>query len=166
MPYQILTNAELAPWIMEMLEAVDCQIHLWNEDGPNDPALLESADGFFVYGHPAINGAMLDSMPNLRVVANQGVGVDHINLDDAKARGIPVGNTPGFVDGATADMTFALLMAAARNIVRGDHYARSPGFIHYDAKSCMVRKSLVPRWESSAWAVSDNRLPAAPPGST
>ncbi len=133
MPYQILTNAELAPWIMEMLEAVDCQIHLWNEDGPNDPALLESADGFFVYGHPAINGAMLDSMPNLRVVANQGVGVDHINLDDAKARGIPVGNTPGFVDGATADMTFALLMAAARNIVRGDHYARSPGFIHYDA---------------------------------
>ena len=74
MPYQILTNAELAPWIMEMLEAVDCQIHLWNEDGPNDPALLQSADGFFVYGHPAINGAMLDSMPNLRVVANQGVG--------------------------------------------------------------------------------------------
>lgn len=133
MPYQILTNAELAPWIMEMVEAVDCQVHLWNETGSNDDALLESADGFFVYGHPALNGAVMDTMPNLRIISNQGVGVDHINLEDAKARGIPVGNTPGFVDGATADMTFALLMAAARNIVRGDHFARGPEFTYFDA---------------------------------
>jgi glyoxylate reductase len=133
MPYQILTNAELAPWIMEMLAAADCAVHLWREEGPNDPALLDAAEGFFVYGHPQLHGAVLDTMPNLRVIANQGVGVDHINLEDAKARGIPVGNTPGFVDGATADMTFALLMAAARNIIRGDRYARSPGFTHYDA---------------------------------
>lgn len=133
MSYQILTNAELAPWIMEMVEAVDCKIHLWHENGPNDAALLESADGFFVYGHPIIDGAVMDTMPNLRIISNQGVGIDHINLEDAKARGIPVGNTPGFVDGATADMTFALLMAAARNIVRGDHFARGPDFTHYDA---------------------------------
>ncbi len=133
MPYQIMTNAELAPWIMEMVEAVDCQIHRWHEDGPNDAALLESADGFFVYGHPIIDGAIMDTMPNLRIISNQGVGIDHINLEDAKARGIPVGNTPGFVDGATADMTIALLLAAARNIVRGDHFARGPDFSHYDA---------------------------------
>ena len=86
MPYQILTNAELAPWIMEMLEAAGCQVYLWQEGGPNDPALLEAAEGFFVYGHPNIDGAMLDTLPNLRVIANQGVGVDHINLADAKAR--------------------------------------------------------------------------------
>ena len=43
-----------------------------------------------------------------------------------------MGNTPGFVDGATADMTFALLMAAARHIVRGDHFARGPAFTHFD----------------------------------
>lgn len=133
MPYQILTNAELAPWIMEMVEAVNCKVHLWHEHGSNDAGLLESADGFFVYGHPTLNGAVMDTMPNLRIISNQGVGVDHINLEDAKARGIPVGNTPGFVDGATADMTFALLMAAARNIVRGDHFARGPEFTHFDA---------------------------------
>lgn len=132
MSYQIMTNAELAPWIMEMVTAVDCEIHRWYEDDSNDAALLEAADGFFVYGHPLIDGAVMDTMPNLRVISNQGVGIDHINLEDAKARGIPVGNTPGFVDGATADMTFALLLAAARHIVRGDHFARGPEFTHYN----------------------------------
>jgi len=133
MSYQIMTNAELAPWIMESIEAVDCKIHLWHEDGSTDAKLLKAADGFFVYGHPIIDGTIMDTMPNLRVISNQGVGIDHINLEDAKARGIPVGNTPGFVDGATADMTFALLLAAARHIVRGDHFARGPEFTHYDA---------------------------------
>jgi glyoxylate reductase len=74
----------------------------------------------------------MDKMPNLKVISNFGVGVDHINLDDARQRGIPVGNTPNILDGATADMTFALLMAAARNIVIGDRYARSPEFTVYD----------------------------------
>jgi glyoxylate reductase len=133
MSYQIMTNAELAPWIMESIEAVDCKIHLWHKDGSTDAKLLKAADGFFVYGHPIIDGTIMDTMPNLRVISNQGVGIDHINLEDAKARGIPVGNTPGFVDGATADMTFALLLAAARHIVRGDHFARGPEFTHYDA---------------------------------
>ena len=133
MPYQILTNAELAPWILEMIEAAGCQVHRWHEDGPNDPALLETAEGFFVYGHPIIDAAMMDSMPNLRMISSHGVGVDHIDLEAAKARRLPVGNTPGFVDGATADMAFALLLAAARNIVRADHFARGPDFIHYDA---------------------------------
>lgn len=133
MSYQIMTNAELAPWIMENIEAVDCKIHLWHKDGSTDAKLLKAADGFFVYGHPIIDGTIMDTMPNLRVISNQGVGIDHINLEDAKARGIPVGNTPGFVDGATADMTFALLLAAARHIVRGDHFARGPEFTHYDA---------------------------------
>lgn len=132
MPYKILTNAELSSWILEMVEAADCQIHHWHENGPNDAELLDAAVGFFVYGHPALDGSVMDSMPNLRVISNQGVGVDHIDLKAAKARGIPVGYTPGFVDGATADMTFSLLMAAARNIVRGDHFARGPDFTHFD----------------------------------
>src|SRR5690606_32779574 len=94
--------------------------------------ILTETEGFFVYGHPKIAGPLMDRMPNLRVISNFGVGVDHINLADAKARGIAVGNTPGLVDGATADMTFALLMAAARNRIIGDRYARSPEFTVYD----------------------------------
>jgi glyoxylate reductase len=60
------------------------------------------------------------------------VGVDHINVRDATARGIKVGNTPGVLNGATADLAFALILATARGIVKNDHYARSPEFTVYD----------------------------------
>jgi glyoxylate reductase len=130
MPYQVLTNTPLSDEITSML-GDECAVQLWSPTG-TDPARLAEAEGFFVYGHPKINGAVMDTMPKLRVISNFGVGVDHINLDDARARGIPVGNTPNLVDGATADMTFALLMAAARNLIIGDHYARSPEFTKYD----------------------------------
>ncbi len=91
-----------------------------------------AVDALYTYGHPQVDPRMLDGLPGVRVISNYGVGVDHINLADAAARGIPVGNTPGILDGATADMAFALLLAAARRLVEGDRYARSPQFTHYD----------------------------------
>jgi glyoxylate reductase len=86
----------------------------------------------YTYGHPAVDGGMMDRLPGLAVISNYGVGVDHIDLAAAAARGIPVGNTPGILDGATADMGFALLLAAARRVTAGDRYARSSGFMRYD----------------------------------
>lgn len=130
MPFQVLIDTPLNDEIMGMI-GDECETHVW-QGAETAPDLLQQIEGLFTYGHPIINGAMMDTMPNLRVISNFGVGVDHINLDDAKARGIPVGNTPNLVDGATADMAFTLLVAAARNLVIGDHYARSPEFTHYD----------------------------------
>ncbi len=95
-------------------------------------ATEESADGIYTYGHPLVDGAMLDRVHGVRVISNYGVGVDHINVADAAERGIPVGNTPGILDGATADAGFTLLLATARRVVEGDRYARSDGFLHYD----------------------------------
>jgi glyoxylate reductase len=92
----------------------------------------ERVDAVYTYGHPRLDGAMLDRLPGVRVISNYGVGVDHIVLADAARRGIPVGNTPGILDGATADMGFTLLLAAARRLVEGDRYARSPQFTAYD----------------------------------
>jgi len=131
MAYQIVTESELSQQILDLLPP-ECTLRRWAGDETDDPAVLAAAEGFLVYGHPHIDGAVMDTMPNLRVISNFGVGVDHIDLTAAQERGIPVGNTPGFVDGATADMTFALLMAAARNLVRGDRHARSAAFTHYD----------------------------------
>lgn len=88
--------------------------------------------GIYTYGHPIVDGAMLDRLPGVKVVSNYGVGVDHIDLKAAAARGIPVGNTPGILDGATADMGFTLLLAAGRRLVEGDRYARGPEFLRYD----------------------------------
>lgn len=130
MSYLVLTETQLPPQMMEMIGDA-CRVVVW-QGMETDPALLSEAEGFVTYGHPHIGPIEMDRMPNLRIISNFGVGVDHIDLHAAQERGIPVGNTPGFVDGATADMTFALLMAIGRNIVVGDHYARSPEFTRYD----------------------------------
>jgi glyoxylate reductase len=130
MAYRVLADEPLPDEITAML-AADCELLTW----PADPAELEGmldAAGLFTYSHPKIDGAFMDRMPNLQVISNFGVGVDHINLAAARERGIPVGNTPHILDGATADQTFALLLAAARNLVIGDRYARSEAFTHYD----------------------------------
>jgi glyoxylate reductase len=97
-----------------------------------DARISEPVEGLYTYGHPLVDGRFMDRLPGLKVISNYGVGVDHINLDDAAARGIRVGNTPGVLEGATADLAFGLLLAAARRVVEGDRYARSPGFLRYD----------------------------------
>jgi glyoxylate reductase len=130
MPYQVLTNTQLSSIILELL-APTCEVTLW-KGRDTDPAVFAKTEGFLLYGHPKIDGSIMDLMPKLRVISNLGVGVDHIHLEDARARGIAVGNTPRLVDGATADMTFTLLMAVARNLIIGDHFARGPEFTAYD----------------------------------
>jgi len=94
----------------------------------------------YTYGHPQIDGALMDRVPGCRVISNFGVGVDHIDVAAATARGIPVGNTPGILDGATADLAFSLILAAGRRIVEGDRYAKSPAFTHYDPSYMLGRE--------------------------
>ena len=101
-------------------------------DGNANDADCERAVAVIAYSHPRIGRELMDRMPHLKVISNHGVGVDHIDVAAAEQRGIPVGNTPGCLDASTADMTMALMLAAARNVVIGDHHARSPEFTHYD----------------------------------
>lgn len=119
----------LPPLFRELLDT-NIEVLEW-DDSPNSVALARAV-AFITYGHPRVDGPLLDRAPNLKVVSNHGVGVDHIDCDAAKARSIPVGNTPGCLDGSTADMTLALILATARNVVIGDKFARSPAFTHYD----------------------------------
>lgn len=63
--------------------------------------------------------------PQLRLIANFGNGVDHIDLRAAKARGITVTNTPGVLTEDTADMTMALILATARRLSEGERLVRS-----------------------------------------
>ncbi len=129
MPYQVLTDSILPPDLAGMVDDI-CAVHVW-ELTEQDP-ILPTIEGFIVYGHPIVRGSLMDKMPRLRSISNFGVGVDHIHLEDAKARGLPVGYTPRFVDGATADMAFALLMAIGRNLVQGVRHAHGPNYLAYD----------------------------------
>jgi glyoxylate reductase len=71
-----------------------------------------------------VNRSVLDGMPNLEFVSSVSVGVDHIDVQAATERGIPVGHTPGVLVDTTADTAFALLLAAARRVAEGDRFIR------------------------------------------
>jgi lactate dehydrogenase-like 2-hydroxyacid dehydrogenase len=70
--------------------------------------------------------------PGLRVVSNYAVGVDNIDLAECTRRGIPVGHTPGVLTETTADLAFALLMAAARRIVEAADFVRAGRWLTWD----------------------------------
>ncbi len=93
---------------------------------------VNDVEGILVNGHWPIDGKVMDQFPHLKIISNCGVGVDHIQVNDAKSRNILVGNTPGVLSEATADMAFTLLLAAGRRLVEGDHFARGPDFKVFD----------------------------------
>lgn len=128
---KVLLDLELPEFLAELF-APHCEFVEWSVATDGDDAAREAIEAVVTYAHPHVDGALLARLPNCRVVSNYGVGVDHIVVADCEAAGIPVGNTPGAVNGATADMTLALLLACARNVVLGDAFARGPGFTHMD----------------------------------
>jgi glyoxylate reductase len=75
-----------------------------------------------------IDHEVLEANPRLRGIANFAVGFDNIDLDLATELGIPVSNTPGVLTEATADFTFALLLACARRIPEADRFTRDGHF--------------------------------------
>jgi glyoxylate reductase len=75
-----------------------------------------------------VDEARLARATRLKIVANVAVGVDNIDLASARARGVVVTNTPGVLTEATADLAFALLLAAARRVAEGDRTVRGGGW--------------------------------------
>ncbi|HZY04577.1 MAG TPA: D-glycerate dehydrogenase [Anaeromyxobacteraceae bacterium] len=72
-----------------------------------------------------VDDALLAPLPTVRHVASYGVGLNHIDLDCCRRRGVLVTNTPGVVTNATADLAMGLLLAAARRVAEGDRLIRA-----------------------------------------
>lgn len=126
---RVIADGPLAPAITDLLSD---KVELLDWKFALEPPADARIDAIYTYGHVAVDGPMMDRLGCLKVISNYGVGVDHIDLEAARARKIPVGNTPGILDGATADMGFTLLLATGRRLLEGDRYARSPEFTDYD----------------------------------
>ncbi|MBK6459595.1 MAG: D-glycerate dehydrogenase [Myxococcales bacterium] len=75
-----------------------------------------------------VDRGLLARLPRLELVANVSAGVDHVDLDACRARGVAVTNTPDVLTDATADLAFALLLAAARRVGEAERVLRSGGF--------------------------------------
>jgi glyoxylate reductase len=72
-----------------------------------------------------IDAAVLDAAPALRLVANCAVGTDNLDLELLRSRGVTAANTPGVLTEATADLAFALMLDACRNVTAGDRIVRA-----------------------------------------
>jgi glyoxylate reductase len=72
----------------------------------------------------AVGADELDLLPDLRLVANYGVGYDRVDVSACRERGVAVTNTPGVLDAAVADLTLALILACRRHLVESDRFVR------------------------------------------
>jgi glyoxylate reductase len=91
-------------------------------------ARASEADGLLCMLTDPVDEALLDALPSLRVVSQMAVGVDNIDLRACTARGIPVGHTPGVLSETTADLAWALILAAARRVTEAERVLRSGGW--------------------------------------
>lgn len=111
-----------------------CSVEVWDREGVAPPLeeKMRDVEGLLTYGHEPVSRQMILSARHLRSISVMGVGYDHVDIRAAAQRGIPVGHTPGVLDETVADMTFALLLAAARNVIAGHQFVRSGKWSHFD----------------------------------
>jgi len=135
------------PLPKEALERIasQCEVTVHPEDVAMPAAQLAEAcrevEGLVASG-ARVGEQVLENAPRLRVVCTVGVGYDNIDVEACTRRRILVTNTPGVVTEATADLTFALLMAVARRIVEADHFVHE-GRWRYWEWGCMWGTDLV-----------------------
>jgi len=126
LPLVLLTHPLPPEWISSLQGRVRLLV------GPAEPAgfaphLFEQigdAEGILCLLIDRVDQALLDAAPRLRVVSNMAVGFDNIDTLACTRRGIPVGNTPGVLTDATADLAMALLLASARVLPKAAMDAR------------------------------------------
>lgn len=114
---------------LEEIRRAGFELEVWPEFlPPPREVLLERVRGIcglIPTVDDTVDAAVMDAAgPGLRVIANYAVGVNNIDLNAARTRGIRVTNTPGVNTEATADLAFSLLCAVARRIVEGVDYVR------------------------------------------
>jgi len=127
----VLVTQPIDPAGIAILEAAGHAVEMHPEGVPmGRSALLErvrGVDGLLSMLTDRIDAEVLDAGP-VRAVASHAVGTDNIDLEAARARDVVVTNTPGVLTEATADLTWALLLACARHVVAGDCMMRQDRF--------------------------------------
>jgi lactate dehydrogenase-like 2-hydroxyacid dehydrogenase len=128
-PEVLVLAASPSAAVMTQLDALFHCHHLWRQPREAQAAWLAGVAGgvrgVLTTGAIGIGAALLDQLPRLEIVAVNGIGVDAVDLPAARARGIPVTNTPGVLTDDVADLALTLLLAAARRLPALEGYVRS-----------------------------------------
>lgn len=119
------------PAALERMRAAGCELiaNPWGRS-PSEAELLERIGDIdaLVSGTEPVTARVLAAAPRLKVIAKHGVGYENIDLDAARARGIPVALAGGAITDSVADMALALLLALARQVPAGDRAVRAGGW--------------------------------------
>jgi len=127
-PLVVVTRKLPDPIETRMMELFDARLNV--DDRPMTKAELIEAVRVADVLVPTVTdridaGVLAQAGPNLRLIANFGAGVDHIDLATARERGITVTNTPDVLTEDTADMAMALILTVPRRVVEGERLVRS-----------------------------------------
>ena len=125
---RVFVTRKILPVGIEMISEA-CDMDLWPEDLPPSRSEMmrrvKGVDGILSMLSDRIDAELMDAAgTNLKVISNYAVGFDNIDIKAATSRHVAVGNTPGVLTDATADLAFALMLSAARRIVEADRYVR------------------------------------------
>ena len=127
-PRVVVTRKLPDPIETRMMELFDVQLNLTDEPMPKAEIVeaVKTADVLVPTVTDRIDAAVLSQAgEQLRLVANYGTGIDHIDLATARQRGITVTNTPDVLTEDTADMTMGLILAVSRRLTEGERKLRS-----------------------------------------
>lgn len=128
---KVLVTGRLPDAVMADIENT-CEVvpNLTDRPMPREAILqhIEGQNGLLCMITDTVDPELLDRAPGLKIIANYGVGFNNIDVAAATRREIPVTNTPGVLTDATADITFALILAVGRRVVAGDRYTREGRF--------------------------------------
>jgi glyoxylate reductase len=119
---RVLVAAEVETFLRERESPPEIHVELLD---PADAVPVGDSAGILTLLTRRIGAAELDRLRGLRVVANMAVGYDNVDLDAARERGVQVSNTPNVLTDATAELTWALILAVARRVGEGERLVRS-----------------------------------------
>lgn len=125
---KVFVGREVPEVALQPLRAA-CDVMVWPRAQPATPPQLREAlrdcEGFLCVMPDRVDDELLDAAPKLKVVANNAVGYDNIDVEACRKRGVLVGNTPDVLTETVADVTFALLLGAAWRLPQADEMVRS-----------------------------------------
>lgn len=133
--YKVVMTGRLMSPALERIQNA-CEVKLWEKTEPIPREILfdwiQDAEGLVVTGNVQVNEELLQHGPKLKVIVQSAVGYDNIDIEACTRHGIVVGNTPGVLVEATADLAFSLLLCSARRIHEGWNFVREgswrPGY--------------------------------------
>lgn len=131
--YKILVNDGMHSTGQKMLEDAKCKVETTKVDQKDLPKELPNYDVIIVRSATKVRKDLIDSCPNLKIIARGGVGLDNIDVDYAKSKGIKVMNTPAASSLAVAELAFGHMFGLARSLYKANREMPSTGSTDFKA---------------------------------